>query len=157
LLTLGRAMVELALAIPDWLQATGGMQRIDELLAEVPRVADVPDAQALPDVSRELRFDDVVFGYDEREPSLRNVRFAVPAGGSVVFVGRSGSGKSTILSLLSRFYDPQQGAVSIDGHDLRQVSQASLRRHFGVVFQETVLFDTTIRENIRMARPGATD
>jgi ATP-binding cassette subfamily B protein len=157
LLILGRSLVDLSQAIPDWLQATGGMQRIDDLLAEPVQVADLPDAHVLGGVARELRFDDVVFGYSKQEPILKNLCFTVPAGRTVAFVGRSGSGKSTILSLLARFFDPDRGTVSIDGQDLRQVSQQSLRQHLGIVFQESFLFDTTIRENIRLARPTASD
>jgi ATP-binding cassette subfamily B protein len=99
----------------------------------------------------------VSFSYGGEQRNVDDVAISIPAGHSVALVGGSGSGKSTILSLITRFYDPQQGSVTIDGKDLREVTQQSLLAQIGIVSQETVLFDTTIRENIRLARPDATD
>jgi ATP-binding cassette subfamily B protein len=139
------------------LAATGGMERIQEFLSEQPGVADADDAQPLPRLAREIAFHDVTFGYADEGACLRDISFTIPHGWSVAFVGQSGAGKSTVLSLLTRFYDPTGGAVTLDGVDLRRVQQASLRSQIGIVFQENVLFNTTIRENIRVGRSGATD
>ncbi len=122
--------------------------------------AEVEDRPGAPDlaVSRgEIVFEQVSFRYDPRRAILHDVSFRVPAGGTVAIVGPSGSGKSTIARLLFRFYDVDAGAIRIDGRDLRAVTQASLRRAIGVVPQDTVLFNDTVRYNIAYGRPGAGD
>jgi ATP-binding cassette subfamily B protein len=139
------------------LGATGGMQRIQELLAQHPQVVDRPDAGPLPRLTHAIDFCDVSFGYTTDHLNLQSVSFGIPFGASVAFVGPSGSGKSTILNLLNRFYDPLQGAVTFDGLDLRGVRQDSLHSQIGIVFQESMLFNTSIRENIRLGRLGSTD
>jgi ATP-binding cassette, subfamily B, bacterial len=141
--------------VPTLLAASGGMSRIAKLLAERPQVADVPGAQALPRLSREIAFNDVVFSYTGDQPHLDDVSLPIKAGSSVAFVGPSGSGKSTVLNLLMRFYEPATGSVTLDGCDLRSRTQQSLREQFGVVFQENFLFNTTIRENICVGRRDA--
>ena len=138
-------------------QAAGGTQRIQELLDEVPEVADVADPVALPVFGRELRLEDVRFSYGNDAPSLKGVNLSVPVGRSIALVGPSGCGKSTVLSLMLRFRDPQVGRLTLDGVDLRRASQASLRAQIAPVFQDSFLFDTTIRENIRLGRADATD
>ena len=138
------------------MNATGGVQRIEEVLREQPHVVDAADARPLPELQNEIALRSVSFGYAEGQRNLDEVSFAIPRGTSVAFVGPSGSGKSTVLSLLTRFYDPQKGAVTIDGVDLRTIEQASLRAQIGMVFQESVLFNTTIAENIRFGRPECT-
>lgn len=142
---------------PSLVQAGTGMQRVHELLDEQPGVADAPDASALPRLAAAIRFDRVGFGYSPERAVLRDLSFEIRAGESVAFVGPSGSGKSTVLTLLNRFYDPGCGAVTFDGHDVRAVSQASLRGQLGNVFQDCILFNTTLRENIRTGKPTATD
>jgi ATP-binding cassette, subfamily B, bacterial len=142
---------------PTLIQAGAGMQRIQELLDEQPGVIDPPDAQPLPRLSREIQFKDVKFGYSEGQLNLEDINFVIRAGESVAFVGRSGSGKSTVLTLLIRFYEPDAGVVAFDGHDVRAASQDSLREQLGIVFQESILFDTSIRENIRIGKADATD
>jgi ATP-binding cassette subfamily B protein len=117
----------------------------------------VPEATPLPRFAKAIRFEDVDFSYTDGQRHLRGVSFAIHAGESVAFVGPSGSGKSTILNLLTRFYDPVAGQVAIDDHDLRHVTQTSWRAQSGIVFQESFLFNTTIRENIRVGKPEATD
>ena len=154
---LGLAISNLSQTLPALLQATTGLRRIDELLEAPVAVADAPNAVAAPRLSREIHLDHVGFSYTGEQRNLDDVSVRIPAGHSVALVGGSGSGKSTILTLITRFYDPQQGSVTIDGHDVRGVTQASLLGQIGIVSQETVLFDTTIRENLRFARPGATD
>jgi len=104
-----------------------------------------------------VKFDDVHFAYDPQRQILKGISFEVPAGRSVAIVGPSGAGKSTISRLLYRFYDVQQGAITIDGQDVRDVTQKSLRAVIGMVPQDTVLFNDTIRYNIRYGRPDATD
>jgi len=142
---------------PTLVQAGAGMQRIQELLDEQPGVIDPPDAQPLPRLSREIQFKDVKFGYSEGQLNLEDINFVIRAGESVAFVGRIGSGKSTVLTLLIRFYEPDAGVVAFDGHDVRAASQDSLREQLGIVFQESILFDTSIRENIRIGKADATD
>jgi ATP-binding cassette subfamily B protein len=138
-------------------QATGGMQRIDEVLNEEARVADAPNAIELPRFAGEIRFEAVTFSYTGEQANLNELSLTIRAGQSVAIVGPSGCGKSTTLGLLLRFYDPAAGRVTIDGHDLRQVTQESLRAQIATVLQDTVLFNTSVRENIRLGRPGASD
>jgi ATP-binding cassette subfamily B protein len=133
------------------------MARVQEVLDERPEVADAPSVAPLPPLRDELRFEGVTFSYPGQPPSLDGVDLSVRAGEAVAIVGPSGSGKSTLLGLLLRFYDPSAGRVLVDGRDLRDVSQASLRGQIGTVFQESFLFDTTIRENVRVGNPAATD
>ncbi len=133
-------------------------QRIFEYLDLEVRVADRPGAPALEDVRGEITFESVTFAYGSRSrPALRDVGFRVEPGQLLALVGPSGAGKTTITSLIPRFYDPQAGAVHVDGHDLRDVTLESIGRQVGIVFQDTFLFHTTVRENLRYARPDATD
>ncbi|MFL5279878.1 MAG: ATP-binding cassette domain-containing protein [Rhodopila sp.] len=142
---------------PTLLQATGGMQRIREVMDESPEVVNAVGATVLPPARDHIAFDALSFGYTLEQRNLDKVSYRIPIGAKVAFVGHSGSGKSTNLNLILRFYDPDHGRVLIDGHDLRQVSLESLYDQMGVVFQESFLFNTSIRENIRMGRPGASD
>lgn len=142
---------------PTLVQAGAGMLRIQDLLDENPGVIDPPDAKALPRLSKEIQFEGVKFGYSSARLNLDDVTLTIHAGESVAFVGPSGSGKSTVLTLLTRFYEPAAGVIALDGHDLRSASQESLRGQLGIVFQESILFDTTIRENIRVGKPDAAD
>lgn len=139
--------------------AVASQQRIDDLMHEASGIRDAPNAVPLPRFSREIRFELVDFSYagPGGPLNLRQVGFSIPAGHSVAFVGPSGSGKSTVFSLLMRFYDPQGGRALIDGFDLREVSQSSLRSQMGVVLQDTFLFNTTVRENLRLGKPDATN
>lgn len=132
-------------------------ERIFEFFDEQPDVADRPDAYELPPIVGEIRFNDVCFSYEEDKPVLRNVNIEAHPGQTIALVGPTGAGKSTVINLLARFYDPQQGSVTIDSHDLRQVTLQSLRRQLGIVLQDTFLFSGTIRDNIRYGRPEATD
>ncbi len=137
--------------------ATGALVRINEVLDETPEVVDEPDATPLATMSREIRLADVGFSYSPERRTLEGVDARIAAGSRVAFVGPTGAGKSSVLALLSRFYDPTEGAVTIDGHDIRHATLESLRGQIGVVFQDTFLFDNTVRENIAMGRPGASD
>jgi ATP-binding cassette subfamily B protein len=132
------------------------MEKMFDLLSEDPQVADSPEAKPLTVGGGEVSFENVHFDYDERRPILEGVSFRVPAGKTVAVVGPSGSGKSTIGRLLYRFYDVSRGSVRIDGQDIRQVTQGSLRACIGVVPQDTVLFNETIYYNIAYGKAGAT-
>jgi ATP-binding cassette subfamily B protein len=136
-------------------QALVDMGEMFDLLEQPADVVDAPDAGALSCDKGELIFEDVRFGYEAARPILKGLSFAVPPGHTVALVGPSGSGKSTIGRLLFRFYDVGSGAIRIDGQDLRSVTQASLQDHIGVVPQDTVLFNDTIRYNIAYGRPEA--
>jgi len=137
-------------------QSLTDMDDMFKLLDLPQEVRDIPGAPALAAGPGEVRFDNVFFDYDERQPILKGVSFKVPPGMTVAIVGRSGAGKSTISRILFRFYDVSDGAVTIDGQDIRKVSQASLRESIGVVPQDTVLFNDTIYYNIAYGRPTAT-
>ncbi|MFD4841033.1 ABCB family ABC transporter ATP-binding protein/permease [Achromobacter sp. NPDC058515] len=138
-------------------QALIDMERMFELLGQDREVADRPGAQALRVAGGQVEFRDVHFGYDARRPILKGVSFTIPAGKTLAVVGTSGAGKSTIARLLFRFYDADGGSIAIDGQDVREVTQASVRAAIGVVPQDTVLFNDTIHYNIGYGRPGATD
>ena len=138
-------------------QALVDMERMFDLRRVPPEVQDNPAAPPLSVAGGEVRFEDVEFGYDPRRPILKGVSFTVPAGKTVAVVGPSGAGKSTISRLLFRFYDVGVGRVLIDGHDIREVQQASVRAALGIVPQDTVLFNDTIAYNIDYGRPGSTE
>ena len=137
--------------------ARAGAERIFALLDSNPVVTDRPGAKEQPPVRGELTFDNVTFGYLRSEPVLRDFSLQVEPGETVALVGTSGSGKSTVALLLPRFYDVQEGAVRIDGTDVRDVTQSSLRRQIGVVFEDSFLFSDTVRANIAFGRPDASD
>jgi len=132
-------------------------ERIFELLDTKPEIEDAPDAVEMPPIRGEVRFEDVWFSYDGETPVLRGINLEVEAGQTVALVGPTGAGKSTIVRLVARFYDPQRGRVLVDGRDLRRVTQASLRSQMGFVLQEPFLFSGTVRENIAYGRLGADD
>jgi ATP-binding cassette subfamily B protein len=132
------------------------MRRAFELLDEVPEVAERPRARVLKRASGTIEFRQVAFAYDGQHRILDNVSFALRAGTRLGITGRTGAGKSTLVSLLTRFYDPQAGQILLDGVDLREYKLADLRNQFAMVLQEAVLFSTSIAENIAYGRPRAT-
>lgn len=138
-------------------QGQAAVTKLRELLATRPSVEEAADAVELPPVEGRIDLVGVTFGYDDATPVLHDVDLHLAAGESLAVVGPTGAGKSTIAKLVTRFYDPQQGRVCIDGHDLRTVTIESLRRQLGVVPQEAFLFAGTIRDNVSFARPEATD
>lgn len=137
-------------------EAGAALQRYFALMDEAPRIRDVPGAPPLRIAGGEIRFTGVQFRYRPDAPALEGIDFTVPAGATVALVGRSGSGKSSLLNLVPRLYDVTEGTVRIDGQDIRTVSLASLRATVAVVSQDVVLFDDTIAANIGFGRPGAT-
>ena len=137
--------------------AAAGAQRCFEVLDRQDDVPDAPNAVDLKEVRGRIEFAGVSFGYTEERGVLQDINFTIEPGQTVAFVGGTGTGKSTLLSLVPRFYDPTGGTVSLDGCDLRSITKKSLRSHIGMVLQDTLLFSTTIRENIAYGKPGATD
>ncbi len=138
-------------------QAVIDIEKMFEVLADDPEIKDLPGAKPLAVTAGNVRFDDVRFSYDPERAILKGLSFEVPAGKTVAIVGPSGAGKSTISRLLFRLYDISSGTISIDGQDIRKVTQASLRAAIGMVPQDTVLFNDTIRYNIRYGRWDAGD
>ncbi len=143
--------------LPDLMAATSGIQRIKEFLAEGPDLLEAPNAVAIPAVRQQIQLKDLAFGYTKEAHQLQEINLLLPAGQTVAVVGPSGSGKSTLLTLLMGGHVATAGTIRFDGVDIRQIQRASLQQQIGVVFQDTYLFKTTIRENIRMAKPTATD
>ena len=140
------------------LSAMASAERIFEYLDAKPEIMDVPDALPLPTVRGDVRFEDVSFRYEDSDKTvLHNVSFHVEPGQMVAFVGPTGAGKTSIINLLMRFYDPQEGRVLVDGHDLRGVQLASLRSQVALVLQDSFLFTGSIADNIRYGRIEATD
>jgi len=138
-------------------QARAGLERIFQLLDLPPAIADAPDALDLPELRGDIQFSNVHFRYGDAGPVLRGVDLHIAPGERVAIVGPSGSGKSTLAMLVPRFYDPTEGAVFVDGHDLRHVKLGSLRRQLGVVFEDSFLFSDSVRANIAYGHPDATD
>lgn len=138
-------------------RTNAALTRIFATLDTEPNIKDRPDAIELPTIEGAVRFNRVWFEYEPGQPVIKGVSLDVKPGQMVALVGQSGSGKTTLINLLSRHYDVTDGSITIDGYDIRDVKLSSLRRQVGVVIQETVLFNTTIRENIRYGRLEATD
>ncbi len=140
------------------LSAMASAERIFEFLDTEPEVADAPNAYPMPPIQGEVVFDDVYFRYDpEQEMVLKKIALRIEPGETIALVGPTGSGKSSIINLIMRFYDPVGGAVRLDGHDLRDVTLASLRQQMAIVLQDSFLFSGTLAENIRYGNLGASD
>jgi ATP-binding cassette, subfamily B, bacterial MsbA len=137
-------------------QAESASHRVFELLDTVNTVVDPPEPVPLNARNADIHFQNIDFSYGEK-PVLRGINLTVKAGQLVALVGKSGSGKTTLTNLLMRFYDPQRGAVRIGGTDIRQAAIKDLRRQIALVSQETILFNDTVRHNIALGRPGASD
>jgi ATP-binding cassette subfamily B protein len=138
-------------------RATASGERIFEVIDEPEDVADRPGAVPLPDGDGRVRFESVSFGYDEQRAVLREIDLELEPGRTVALIGHTGSGKTTVASLVPRFYDVTAGRITIDGVDVRDAKLASLRREIGIVAQDPFLFSATVRENIAFGRPDATD
>jgi ATP-binding cassette, subfamily B, bacterial len=138
-------------------QGRAAVRKLSDLFGTMPDVIEAEDARPLPQIQGEIELAGVTFGYDSAVPVLRDLDLRIAAGETVAFVGETGAGKSTIAKLVNRYYDPVQGAVRIDGHDLRDVTLESVRSQIGVVPQEAFLFAGSIRDNLTFAAPDATD
>jgi subfamily B ATP-binding cassette protein MsbA len=138
-------------------RAQTGLNRIFKLLDTPPAVSSADGAPDMPVINGNISFEDVWFEYEPGQPVLKGITLDIQPGEMIAFVGGSGSGKTTMINLLSRHYDVTGGRITIDGHDLREIDLMSLRRQIGVVLQESLLFHTTIRENLRYGRIGASD
>ncbi|HHT91313.1 MAG: ABC transporter ATP-binding protein [Limnochordia bacterium] len=153
----GMPITQLA-SIANVLQSTvAAAERVFELLDEEEEPADSQDARVLDNPQGRIGLQDVTFGYDAQQPVLRNLNIEVEPGQLIAIVGPTGAGKTTLVNLLLRFYDLDQGTITFDGHDIRQLKRGHLRSMFGMVLQDTWLFEGTIRENIRYGRQGASD
>ena len=137
--------------------ALAGAERVFEIIDQVPELTDAPDAVALRDVSGEVVFENVDFSYVQGVPVIKDMSFVARPGRTIALVGPTGAGKTTMVNLLTRFYDIDGGAICIDGRDIRQLQKASLRRQLGIVLQDTFLFSESVLENIRYGRLDATD
>ena len=157
LLSAYRPMKALANANAQINEGLAGAERLFSVLDTEPVLSDAPGASALKVGRGKIRFDKVSFSYTGDIPALTKLSFAVPSGKTTALVGPSGAGKTTILNLIPRFYDVTDGAVTIDGQNVREVTMASLRESIALVSQEVVLFDDTVRANIRYGRPGAAE
>ena len=138
-------------------KAMAAADRVFEVMDLDEKITDVPGAKPLPPIQGQVEFKDITFSYKEGQPALQHISLKAEPGQMIALVGPSGSGKSTIANLIPRFYDVDSGTISIDGHDIRQVTADSLREQIGLVPQETMLFSTTVMENIRYGRLDATD
>ena len=143
--------------VPGLAKMASVFKRIDSILETQPLIVDAPGAQALARLQGEIHFADVSFSYQADSAQLEHVELRIPAGSWVALVGPSGAGKTTLLRLLMRLYDVEAGAILLDGQDIRSVTQESLRAQMGIVFQEPVLFNASLRENIRMGKLDATE
>ena len=141
----------------QYMQGSAGFSRFLELMRTEPEIEDAPDAEELPPVRGEIEYRDVSFAYSNGVPVLSHVDLRLAPGRTLALVGPSGGGKTTLCQLLPRFYEVSDGAVLVDGHDVRSVTQESLRKNIGILQQDVFLFADTIRENIRYGRPDATD
>jgi ATP-binding cassette subfamily B protein/subfamily B ATP-binding cassette protein MsbA len=148
------ALTNLAWALEG---AAAAATRCFEVLDREDEVSDAPDAETITQARGAIAFENVAFGYTDAREILRDINVRVEPGETVAFVGGTGAGKSTLLSLVPRFYDPTAGRVTLDGRDLRSITKRSLRDHISIVLQDTLLFSTTIRENIAYGRPDASE
>jgi ATP-binding cassette subfamily B protein len=155
--TVGVSVIQFMEVVPDLIEGEVGIRRINEVLEILPVLEDDEHAIDNPSITQEIKFDKVTFGYTEAHPVIQDLSLSIPVGSYVALVGPSGSGKSTLLQLLMRFYDPQQGSIQIDDLDLRKIQLSALLTQAGVIFQEPYLFHATIRDNLLVGHPDATE
>jgi ABC-type multidrug transport system fused ATPase/permease subunit len=148
---------EMANLFAQMQSALAGAERIFDLLDKVPAIVDAPDAVSLPPVQGRVSYEHVSFSYTPGQPVIEDVSFEIAPGQTFAIVGPTGAGKSTLINLLMRFYEPDAGVIRVDGHDLRGITRASLREQIGVVDQDTFLFSGTVMDNLRYGRLEATD
>jgi ATP-binding cassette subfamily B multidrug efflux pump len=154
---LARPLNQIAQLYSSVQSALAGAERVFEVLDEVPELTDAPDALRLEQVQGEVVFDDVCFGYEKNVPVLKDISLRAAPGQTIALVGPTGAGKTTIVNLLTRFYDIDSGRITIDGRDIRELQKASLRRQLGIVLQDTFLFSGSVLDNIRYGRLEASD
>lgn len=152
-----RPIMQLTMLTERYQRGLAGYRRYEELMAVAPAVADGADAVAAGTIEGRVAFEDVNFSYNGKDPVLRRFSLDIPRGKTVAIVGPTGAGKSSVASLLLRFYDIQSGRITLDGRDIRQYTLSSLRRSIGIVQQDVFLFSDSIRENIAYSRPDATE
>lgn len=152
-----RPIEKINAVIESYPKGIAGFKRYLEIMDTEPEIADVPDAVSLSSVRGDIRFEGVTFGYEPSRTILNNIHLTIRAGETVAFVGPSGAGKTTICSLLPRFYDVDQGTITVDGIDIRNIKLQNLRKHIGIVQQDVFLFSGTIRDNIAYGDLHATD
>lgn len=152
-----RPIEKINAVIESYPKGIAGFKRYLEIMDTDPEIADVPDAVSLSSVRGDIRFEGVTFGYEPSRTILNNIHLTIRAGETVAFVGPSGAGKTTICSLLPRFYDVDQGTITVDGIDIRNIKLQNLRKHIGIVQQDVFLFSGTIRDNIAYGDLHATD
>lgn len=152
-----RPIEKINAVIESYPKGIAGFKRYLEIMDTEPEIADVPDAVSLSSVRGDIRFEGVTFGYEPSRTILNNIHLTIRAGETVAFVGPSGAGKTTICSLLPRFYDVDQGSITVDGIDIRNIKLHNLRKHIGIVQQDVFLFSGTIRDNIAYGDLNATD
>jgi ABC-type multidrug transport system fused ATPase/permease subunit len=150
-------MQEISQFFNTFQSAASALEKLAGVLAERPTITDPARAVRLKSVRGDVAFNDVHFSYVPNRPVLPGMTFSVPAGQTVALVGTTGAGKTTIAKLIARFYDPTTGSVTLDGVDLRDITQSELRRHVVMVTQENFMFDGTVADNIRFGRPDASD
>ena len=151
-----KPLMQLLGFIQIYQRGMAGFKRFYELLQEKPEIVDAPDAKSCPPCKGNITFDNVSFAYADGRPVIRGLSLNVASGETVAFVGATGAGKTTIASLLLRFYEPQSGRILLDGYDIRELTQESLRRQIGLVQQDVFLFGDSVRYNIAYAKPDAT-
>ncbi len=148
---------KLVMFMEQYTQGSAGFERFLEIMRTEPEIKDAKDAEELKNVRGDILFDNVSFSYSDGTEVLKNVTLKVPSGTSLAVVGPSGGGKTTLCHLLPRFYDVTGGRITVDGKDVRAITQDSLRRNIGIIQQDVFMFAGTVRENIRYGRPDATD
>jgi ATP-binding cassette subfamily B protein len=153
----GRPLNQIAHLYNTIQSALAGAERVFEILDEIPELTDAPDAKPLHQIQGDVLFDNVCFGYKKDVPVLKQVTLHAKPGQTIALVGPTGAGKTTIVNVLTRFYDIDTGNIRIDGKDIREVQTATLRRQQGIVLQDTFLFSTSVMENIRYGRLDATE
>lgn len=157
LMDLGSTVSALTWVLPYVIDGVASMQRYDEIFSEIPQIKDAPDAVVLPRFTHEISFENVTFNYSQERGGIKNLSLKIRKGDFLLFVGSSGAGKSTIVNLITRFYDPDSGRILFDGIDLHSITVPSLRSQIGLVSQDVILFNCSVGKNIRMGFLAASD